>query len=160
MFSFFIYIDYLVKSITLVKISPYFSIAVSPLFTKKLSIQLNIHDLEQSFIENLNSIFRANEGENQVGFEVVETELVKTITEVIPEKAMVSVESTDEIDIDNLDVENAVEDDLVDETPSSSETIEVKKITSLEMKPRKLKVKISKELLQELDKMQVNFRFN
>ena len=37
MFSFFIYIDYLVKSITLVKISPYFSIAVSPLFTKKLS---------------------------------------------------------------------------------------------------------------------------
>ena len=133
---------------------------VLPTFAKKLSIQLNIHDLEQSFIENLNSIFRANEGENQVGFEVVETELVKTIIEVIPEKAMVSVENTDEIDIDNLDVENAVEDDLVDQTPSSSETIEVKKITSLEMKPRKLKVKISKELLQELDKMQVNFRFN
>ena len=41
MFSFFIYIDYLVKSITLVRISPYFSIAVSPLFTKKLSMEIS-----------------------------------------------------------------------------------------------------------------------
>lgn len=39
--SLFLYKNYLVKSITLVKISPYFSIAVSPLFTKKLSMEIS-----------------------------------------------------------------------------------------------------------------------
>jgi len=40
------------------------------------------------------------------------------------------------------------------------ETVELNKVTTLEMKSRKLKVKISKELLEELDKLDINFRLN
>ena len=36
----------------------------------------------------------------------------------------------------------------------------IKIVTSLEMKSKRLKVKISKELLEELDKLEVEFRLN
>ena len=36
----------------------------------------------------------------------------------------------------------------------------IKKVTTLEMKSKRLKVKISKELLEELDKLEVEFRLN
>jgi len=40
------------------------------------------------------------------------------------------------------------------------ETVELNKVTTLEMKSRKLKVKISKELLIELEKLELNFKLN
>ena len=132
---------------------------VLPTFAKKLSIQLNINDLHQNFIEQLNAIFLGNSGDNQVNFEVVETETIIKKVEVAPEKAPVSLENTDEIDIDNLDIETEMEDDFgIESTPA--EAVEIRKITALQMNPRKLKLKISKELLTELEKMDINFRLN
>ena len=132
---------------------------VLPTFAKKLSIQLNINDLHQNFIEQLNAIFHANKGDNQVNFEVVETETIINKVEVTPEKALVSLENSDEIDIDNLDIETEMEDDFgIESTPA--EAVEIRKITALQMNPRKLKLKISKELLTELEKMDINFRLN
>jgi DNA polymerase-3 subunit alpha len=43
---------------------------------------------------------------------------------------------------------------------TKTEVEEIRKITSLEMKSRKLKVKISKELLEQLEKLQVKFKLN
>ena len=132
---------------------------VLPTFAKKLSIQLNINDLHQNFIEQLNAVFIGNSGDNQVNFEVVETETIIKKVEVAPEKAPVSLENTDEIDIDNLDIETEMEDDFgIESTPA--EAVEIRKITALQMNPRKLKLKISKELLTELEKMDINFRLN
>ena len=61
-----------------------------------------------------------------------------------------------------------VEEEIVDESgeitemeievPAEKEEIIVK--TKLSMPSRKLKVKISSELLQELERMQVNFKLN
>ncbi len=132
---------------------------VLPTFAKKLSIQLNINDLHQNFIEQLNAVFIGNSGDNQVNFEVVETETIIKKVEVAPEKAPVSLEISDEIDIDNLDIETEMEDDFgIESTPA--EAVEIRKITALQMNPRKLKLKISKELLTELEKMDINFRLN
>ena len=132
---------------------------VLPTFAKKLSIQLNINDLHQNFIEQLNAVFIGNSGDNQVNFEVVETETIINKVEVTPEKALVSLENSDEIDIDNLDIETEMEDDFgIESTPA--DTVEIRKITALQMNPRKLKLKISKELLTELEKMDINFRLN
>ena len=132
---------------------------VLPTFAKKLSIQLNIYELKQNLMEDLNAVFKANEGENQVNFEVVETEMIKKNMDIIPEKVLVNLENIEVIDRDNLDSEEEMQEEMVVElTPM--ETIIEKRLTVLEMQPRRLKVKISKGLLMELDKMNVNFKFN
>jgi DNA polymerase-3 subunit alpha len=75
---------------------------------------------------------------------------VETIKKVIaPEVAVAAVE-------DNILEDEALE--LLTDTPTEVE--ETKVITRLSMPSRKLKVKISNELLQELEKMQINFKLN
>ena len=139
---------------------------VLPTFAKKLAIQLNIQDLKQNLIQQLNAVFKANEGDKQVDFEVIETEVVKqTIdTSVVKTQPILNAidEDTDErIEIEMEELDN--ESEPSDETPITAEKTyldEVKKVTTLEMKSRKLKVRISKDLLEELEKMQINFRLN
>ncbi|WP_395052019.1 hypothetical protein, partial [Flavobacterium sp.] len=65
----------------------------------------------------------------------------------------------EDIDIENLDVnENLEEEDVIENAPIATE--QVRKITSLDMSSRKLKIKISKELLEELENLEVEFRLN
>ena len=54
---------------------------VLPTFAKKIVIQLDIYDLHQNLIQKLNDVFKANTGENQVSFEVMEIERIKKIPE-------------------------------------------------------------------------------
>ena len=63
-----------------------------------------------------------------------------------------------EVDIDNLDVETEMEEEVVSNTPVEMEENRV--VTKLSMPSRKLKIKISKELLEQLEKLQVNFKLN
>ena len=136
---------------------------VLPTYAKKVAIQLNINDLKESLIEQLSAVFKANEGDKPVDFEVVETEIVKRIIETAPVKAdMMQREASDadaEDEIETLEMETELEEEITIET-TKTEIEEVRKVTSLEMKSRKVKVKIAKELLEELEKMQVNFRLN
>ncbi|MEC4004021.1 DNA polymerase III subunit alpha [Flavobacterium sp. SUN052] len=136
---------------------------VLPTFAKKIAIQLNIYDLKQNLIQKLNDVFKANEGDKQVDFEVIETEIIKRTIESLPVKPEIISNELDEIeseiDIDNLDLESDVEDTIALET-TKTEVEEVRKVTTLEMKSRKLKVKISKELLEELEKMDLKFKLN
>jgi DNA polymerase-3 subunit alpha len=121
---------------------------VLPQFAKKLSIQMDINDLHQNFIEQLNEIFASNKGDNTVTFEIVELEKVKKAVPVVPK---IIVEEPANFDTDNLE-------EVEIEIPIEEEQIQV--ATKISLPSRKLKIKISNELLVELEKMSVKFSLN
>jgi DNA polymerase-3 subunit alpha len=123
------------------------------LFTKKLVIHININDLQSEFIHQLSTVFQQNKGDKSVVFEVLELEKIKKQIEIPPQILPVS---NDVIDDEVFDEENSQEP----EVELVTEIEEIKVITKLEMPSRKLKINISKELLSELEKMQVNFKLN
>ncbi|WP_298222079.1 DNA polymerase III subunit alpha [Flavobacterium sp.] len=126
---------------------------VLPAFAKKLIIHLNIKDLQSEMIAKLSSIFQSNRGDHTVDFEVMELETVKRQIEVIPEPIL--IESEDPIlDEEALSIEES------SGISTTTEVEETKIITRLSMPSRKLKIKISNELLVELEKMQLNFKLN
>jgi DNA polymerase-3 subunit alpha len=118
-------------------------------FAKKLIIQMNIRELHSEMITKLSHIFQANRGENNVTFEVMETE---KITKEVPVAVETNADEVEAIP----DMENAEEMEL--NVPAVVE--ETKVITYLSMPSRKLKVNICGELLRELEKLQVNFKLN
>jgi DNA polymerase III subunit alpha len=136
-------------------------------FAKKISILLDIKDLNTEFISRLNAVFQANKGDNQVTFDVLELETIKKQVEVVPE-VMVKEEKTEAaLFQDEIPEEAAIFTEEISEdeeepiiVESIVEVLETKVITSLSMPSRKLKIKISNELLVELEKMQINFRLN
>jgi DNA polymerase-3 subunit alpha len=116
-------------------------------FAKKLTIQMNIMELKQNVIEELGTVFKNYKGDNTVTFEVMELEKVTREIEIKP--VVLSVE-------EDLDVENLEEIEMELQPP----TEEIKLVTKLTMPSRKLKVQISKELLFELSKLDVDFKLN
>jgi DNA polymerase-3 subunit alpha len=125
-------------------------------FAKKLVVLLNITDLDPDFIHKLGHLFFANKGDNLVTFEIMELEKVKKMVEA----ASISAEKeTDDFtdENDNIEVIEAAENET---TAAIIEVEEIKVVTKLTMASRKLKVKISNELLFELEKMQINFKLN
>ena len=121
---------------------------VLPQFAKKLSIQIDINDLHQNFIQQLNQIFSTNKGDNTVTFEIIEQEKVQKIIEVVP-KIISDEEAT-------FDMENP--EDIAVDIPIVEEENQV--VTRVSMPSRKLKIKISNELLVELEKMNIKFSLN
>jgi DNA polymerase-3 subunit alpha len=122
---------------------------VLPSFAKKLIIHLDIKELHSNFVSELNELFTANKGDHSVTFEVMELERIKKAIELSPVIIDEEIESTE-------DGEEVSEREL--DIPIEKDEIVVK--TKLSMPSRKLKVKISSELLQELEKMQVSFKLN
>lgn len=124
-------------------------------FAKKLIVLLNISDLDPEFIHKLGHLFFENKGDNLVTFEIMELEKVKKI--VAAEPITIENETDDFIDeADAMEVPESVET----ETAAVVEVEEIKVVTKLTMASRKLKIKISNELLFELEKMQINFKLN
>ena len=122
---------------------------VLPVFAKKLIIHLDIKELNTPLVTELNQLFMSHKGDHSVTFEVMELERIKKAIEMSP------ISMDDEMD--PADVEE--EDDAIDVViPVEREEIVVK--TKLSMPSRKLKVKISSEFLQELDKMNISFKLN
>ncbi len=119
-------------------------------FAKKLVVRIDIKHLQNDLIQQLNMVFQSNKGENQVMFEVSETEKITIQPEAIPiEVGEIVLDENGDI----LEGENA-------NTIVLKEVEETKIITRLEMPSRKLKINISNELLMELEKMDLNFRLN
>ena len=83
----------------------------------------------------------------------MELEKIKRIVET-PLPELPEMES-DTFDGDEESIEASAAEVIV-----TTEVEETRVITKLEMPSRKLKIKISKELLYELEKMQVNFKLN
>ena len=116
-------------------------------FAKKLSIHMDINDLHQNFIQQLNQLFITNKGDNTVTFEIIEQEKVQKLIEIVPkiiaeEEATFDIENPEEIAVDiPIEEENQV-------------------VTRVSMPSRKLKIKISNELLVALEKMNIKFSLN
>jgi len=116
-------------------------------FAKKLSIQMDINDIHQNFIQQLNQLFITYKGDNTVTFEIIEQEKVQKLIEIVPkiiaeDEAIFDVENPEEITVDiPIEEENQV-------------------VTRVSMPSRKLKIKISNELLVELEKMNIKFSLN
>lgn len=124
---------------------------VLPSFAKKLIIRMDIHDLQNQVIQQLNEVFKVNKGDHQVAFEVMEFETVKKQVEV-PVQTMAESAPND------TDSDPVIEEETEINIPSVAEEIRV--VTSITMPSRKLKIKISNDLLQELERMQLNFKLN
>ena len=133
---------------------------VLSIFAKKLILLLNITDLETDFIHKLSYLFQENKGDNTVSFEIMELEKTKRLIEVAPiesendEDVFVDESEDSEIEMDEMPDANTIVKAKVEEIE------EIKVVTKLTMPSRRLKVKISNELLVELEKMQVNFKLN
>jgi DNA polymerase-3 subunit alpha len=121
-------------------------------FAKKLILHLNIENLDPQMIEELNVVFQKNKGENQVVFEVMELEKFKKQVEVATPEFNNETDSDEEIeDLDAVQTNLDIETEAVEET---------RVVTKLTMPSKKLKIKISNELLSDLERMQINFRLN
>jgi DNA polymerase-3 subunit alpha len=132
---------------------------VLPTFAKKIAIQLNIYDIKQNMLQEMDAVFKANPGDNSIVFEVLEIEKIIRKAEVVPIKEPISLAPNSEIDIDAIDTTLDVEmEDIVPDVPEIVE--ENKVVTRLEMPSRRMRVKITKELLSDLEKLNVHFRLN
>jgi DNA polymerase III subunit alpha len=116
-------------------------------FAKKLVLQFSISDLREQLIMELNELFKANQGETTVTFEVMELEKIRKVIEV---PVLNEVEDTSDAD------ENLEEMEVV--IPEEKE--EIKVVTKLSMPSRKLKIGVSNAMLSELERLQVNFKLN
>ena len=146
---------------------------VLPNFAKKINLILDIKDVETDLIQNIKTLFENHRGDNLVTFEVMEVEkiLVEKSEENIAEKPAATAidqqlfaKNIIENDDDDLNyMETILDDDEIDLPPSllpEKVSEETKIVTYLPMPSRNLKVKISKELLEELEVLQVNFKLN
>lgn len=126
-------------------------------FAKKLIIQFNIAELQEQVVARLHQLFTSNKGDHSVQFEVMELEKVKTQIETLNTvKEPLPAYGDVEIDAD-------VDAEIIDEAEPVVEVADVENVqvvTKLSMPSRKLKVNICNELLQELEKLQVNFKLN
>ncbi len=135
-------------------------------FAKKLNILLDVKDLNPDLISKLNAVFQANKGDNTVTFDIVELEKIKKIADPIPETSKAEEKTEPALFDDETSDEPVIFTDELseDEEPILVETIEeveeTKVITRISMPSRKLKIKISNELLAELEKLQINFKLN
>jgi len=126
---------------------------VLPSFAKKLIIHLNINEVHSELISQLNTVFQSNRGDHSVSFEVLELEKIKKQVEVTTPLILESDETT-MVDASELELQEESEISV------TTEVEETRIVTRLSMPSRKLKIKISNELLQELEKMQLNFKLN
>jgi DNA polymerase-3 subunit alpha len=81
------------------------------------------------------------------------TKIVETTAEIAETEEEVFVEETDGEDVDVPLIETQ-------KITTVTEVEEINVVTKLSMPSRKLKVKISNELLFELEKRQINFKLN
>jgi DNA polymerase III subunit alpha len=123
-------------------------------FAKKLIIHLDIKDVREELVSKLNTVFQSNKGDNaSVTFEIMELENVKKQIDIVP-----VVVPTDEARPEDENIELLENDEP--EVIVPTEVDEIKVVTKISMVSRKLKIKISNELLLELEKMQINFKLN
>ena len=80
------------------------------------------------------------------------------VIEIQKDKRMVATEVVVENEEDEASLD--AEDESTENAVLETEIEEIQVVTKLVMPSRKLKIKISNELLQELESMQINFKLN
>lgn len=110
---------------------------------KKITLNLDIRELQSDMIHQLGRIFTANKGDHSVAFEILETQHVTRTVQVVQEVP--------------------ADDDALPETTDElvqPELEETRIVTRLAMPSRKFRVAIGHPLLQELEKLGVRFKLN
>lgn len=117
-------------------------------FAKRLIIQLNVAELQEQSVARLQQLFKGSRGDHSVCFEVMELEKIR--------KQVTIANTVNEPSAGYGDTEQPEE--VTDTIVTDVEDVQV--VTKLSMPSRKLKIQISNELLQELEKLQINFKLN
>ena len=138
-------------------------------FTKKLIINLDIKDLEENLINKLNTIFSNYKGDSaSVTFEIMEIEKsIKQVTSA-SETIVVEIKPADElfeetiVDQDIVYTEEIADEaeEILPQPEKVSELEETTVVNRVTMPSRKLKLNISNALLDDLEKLQINFKLN
>jgi DNA polymerase-3 subunit alpha len=106
----------------------------------------------------LSRLFQENKGDNTVAFEIMEIEKSKRLVAIEPiaaeEEEVLFIDESDDAEAGLLEIPE------INTVAKVEEVEEIKVVTKLSMPSRKLKIKISSELLVELEKMQINFKLN
>lgn len=110
---------------------------------KKITLNLDIRELNNDMIHQLSRLFQENKGDHSVSFEVLETQHV---TKPVVVAQAVAVDGDEPLPEEEIEVQ--------------PETEETRIVTKLSMPSRKFRVNICSNLLQELEKMDVRFRLN
>ena len=119
---------------------------VLPQFAKKLRIEMDIKELQTNLVSGLNELFKSNKGDKQVTFEIIKKEKIVKVHNPVPKNT-----------IQEEDTENESFEEMQIDIPTLEEE---KIVTRVVLPSRKLKVGISSELLNQLDKMNVKFKLN
>ncbi|MFN3757068.1 MAG: DNA polymerase III subunit alpha, partial [Flavobacterium sp.] len=121
---------------------------VLPQFAKKLIIHMNIMELHQNLIGELKEIFGKHKGDHYLQFEIMELE--KVIHQPLP---LVAEEVEEEV---LLADDEELQTVALDTPPKEM----YKVLTHLSLPSRKMKIKISSELLDALEQRKVDFKLN
>ena len=127
-------------------------------FAKKLTLELNIFDLKPNLIEQLQSVFKTHSGNHPLTIEVLELNETKVEEAITIKKPM--IDENDEVEVIDED------DNLEDFNQEISDNIEVQMSLKVEvvnkvtMPSRTIKVNITGELLNHLEKMNLKFKLN
>ena len=126
-------------------------------FAKSLVIQFSLDELEKEVVETILSVFRKNKGNHPVTFEIYEIDQVQKEKEIV---TTISLKPQQEdIDLDELE-DYTLPENLEIEEELISEPEQIKVLNHLAMDSRSVQVNICKELLEELEKNQINFKLN
>lgn len=121
---------------------------VLPTYAKKIIIQFSINELSEELVNNLYELFINNKGDHQVTFEVLELEKIKRQLQIV--SAPVDEPTEDDVATEEMEMNLDI--------PEEKEEIVIKNMLS--MPSRKIKIKITSELLQELENFKINFKIN
>lgn len=125
---------------------------VIPTSAKKLIILLNVKEIDEKLINNMKEVFSFNEGDKPVYFDLVELE--KVFLDPVDQVKPIMPITFDE-DMEFGDEEMAMEEVVVEEKRE-----EIRIVNRVELSSRNMRVNITAELLEELERMQVNFKLN
>src|SRR5690554_2533627 len=123
-------------------------------FSKNLIIKLSLSELENDVVEKILDVFRKNKGNNSVSFEIFEIDH----QEKDPLTNISLKPQTENSDLDELEDYTESEDLEIEEEITLPD--EVKVLNHLALDSRNMKINICKELLDELEKHQINFKLN
>jgi DNA polymerase-3 subunit alpha len=114
---------------------------------KKLTLRLEVKAINTRLIQNLNTLFQSNTGSHSVVFEIAEKAIKK---QAVIEQPVLDNDFEDNLDEDEYSLAPIIP---TQETVSTG----VEKIISIQMPSRKLKINISKGLLLEMQKFDIEF---
>lgn len=122
-------------------------------YAKKLIICMNLNELRDDKIQNLKTVFEQHGGDKSVSFEVIELEKIIEEKTFVPTPIRI-IESDDVDAIGDSDIEFVATDFVEDKKD------EYRVVNRLEMNSKNSRVDISSDLLEELERLQVNFKLN